>query len=114
VRKGLEVTKNSRYSGKPLLRLLELYVLWCIGELSKQDEDRIVAMTTKLEETYKIKGAWYEIVEKVMSLPDGFKSSVVSVWEKNRILALQHREVLAPQDFAEMFVDANLGPKAKS
>ena len=43
---------NPRYNGKPLLRLLELYVLHVIGEISADDAERMVAMTPKLREIY--------------------------------------------------------------
>lgn len=40
---------DPRYEGKPLLRLLELYVLKAIGELSQESEDALNAMGSKLQ-----------------------------------------------------------------
>lgn len=35
---------NPRYDGQPLLRLLDVYVLWAIGELSQESEDGLKRM----------------------------------------------------------------------
>ena len=43
---------GSRYDGQPLLRLLELYVLWAIGELPQAEQDRLNTMAPKLQSIY--------------------------------------------------------------
>jgi len=92
----------SRYAGKPLLRLLELYVLWCIGELGEKDKEVLQQITPKLQETYSSSGAWYEIIEGVMDLPVAARQEVVAKWKQCV------GEVATPQTFAENFVDENL------
>ena len=36
---GLRTDECDRYAGKPMLRLLELYVLWSIDQLSDESEN---------------------------------------------------------------------------
>ena len=55
---------SGRYEGKPLLRLLECYVLLAIGELSSDDQLVLSEMTPKLQGVYKCSGRWDQIVEK--------------------------------------------------
>lgn len=38
------MVSNPRYDGKPLLRLLDVYVLWAIGELPPDREDGLKRM----------------------------------------------------------------------
>lgn len=42
---------SSRYDGK-FLRLLELYVLWVIGQLPGEEARRLEGMTPKLADVY--------------------------------------------------------------
>lgn len=99
---------NDRYTGKPLLRLLELYVLDAIGQLSDKDEDTLVKMRPKLEATYKIQGSWKEIIQKVMELPDNMPSLIVEMWNENQKIAKDNGQILEGEQFAIMFVDHNL------
>lgn len=92
----------SRYEGKPLLRLLELYVLWCIEELSSNDAEVLGRMTPKLQQTYARTGTWFEVIESVMDLPVAARQEIAMRWDKER------RASLSPQAFAEKFVDENL------
>ena len=65
---------NERYQGKPLLRLIELYVLHSIGHLAEKDAVNLEQVTAKLSQTYGISGAWHEIIAKVMEFPEGMPS----------------------------------------
>jgi hypothetical protein len=40
---------NPRYDGKPLLRLLDMYVLWAIGKLPPDQEDVMNRAAPKLQ-----------------------------------------------------------------
>jgi hypothetical protein len=91
----------SRYQGKPLLRLLELYVLWCVGELPERDQATLQEMEPKLRSTYQKTGTWYEILEAVMDLPIQARQEIRIRWQTR-----QGSE--SPQRFAEAFVDENL------
>jgi hypothetical protein len=63
------MSKQSRYEGKPLLRLLECYVLSSIGHLQESDRQNLEAMTPKLQEVYHILGTWREIIAQVKHFP---------------------------------------------
>ena len=89
----------SRYAGNPLLRLLELYVLWSIGELNSNDDDLLQQMTPRLRETYSHNGTWFEIIESVMELPVAARQEIVELWKRARAVDP------SAQAFAERFVD---------
>jgi len=99
---------SARYDGKPLLRLLELYVLWAIAELSSEDENRLVAMAPKLKSTFGGDGSWQSAISASMRLPDDMSELIRANWRKNINIAKEHARSLEPQQFAEMFVDSNL------
>jgi hypothetical protein len=98
----------SRYEGKPLLKLLESYVLWTIGELPTKDAELLTQMTPKLQSIYGIQGDWQQIISAVMELPPNMPTLIRDLWTKNTQIARQNGVTLAPQHFAEMFVDNNL------
>ena len=103
--------ENSRYVGKPLLRLLELYVLWTIGELSEKDAASLENMTPKLRSVYNSTAEWPEIVASTVQIGPEMPSHLRQMWEKNLAIAQQNHELLTPQKFAEMIVDDNfVGP----
>jgi hypothetical protein len=102
------MSANPRYDGKPLLRLLELYVLWAIGELSEVDEGRLVAMTPKLQSIYGVSGAWHDVLAAAVHMPKDMPASIQQIWAKNTAIANKKNANLSPQVFAEMFVDENL------
>ena len=99
---------SSRYDGKPLLRLLELYALWAIKELGAQEAAILEQMTPKLQQTHRRQGVWHEIIAAEMDFPENMVHQIVGLWEKNRALAGKGRENLEPEHFAQMFADQNL------
>lgn len=99
---------SDRYSGQPLLRLLESYVLWAIGHLSEDDQALIERMVPHLQRTFGMRGTWQEILEAVMQLPANMPSLIRRNWEENLAIAKDRQEELAPTLFARQFVDANL------
>jgi hypothetical protein len=98
---------SDRYKGKPLLRLLELYVLDAIGHLEEKDHGLLQQMTPKLCETFHVKGTWKQAIEKAMELPSNMPSLIADNWEKNLKIANDHKAKLVPQEFAMRFVDDN-------
>lgn len=101
-------TSSSRYEGKPLLKLLESYVLWTIGQLPAKDEEVLMQITPKLQSIYGIQGDWQQIVSEVMELPPNIPALIKALWAKNAQIPNENGLPLAPQHFAEMFVDNNL------
>ena len=70
---------DRRYEGKPLLRLLECYVLHAIGELSKEQIQKLDKMTPKLQQVYKLEGTWIDIIENVMDFSREMPLQIVSL-----------------------------------
>lgn len=101
-------TINARYQGKPLLRLLECYVLWAIGQLPASQDDTLKEMTPKLQAIYGVQGTWQQVVVAAVQLPPNMPQMIRDLWAKNTEIAQKNRVTLAPQQFAEMFVDQNL------
>jgi hypothetical protein len=98
---------NPRYDGQPLLRLLELYVLWVIGELSQESEDGLKKMAPKLQSIYGGDGQWHDAIAQAMHMPEGMPAAIRDMWARNLEIARVNNVTLTPQQFAEMFVDNN-------
>lgn len=99
--------KNARYTGKPLRRLLECYVMWATGELAEPELEKLRRMTPKLQELYSTAGEWHEIVSLQMDFPVGFSAQIRLIWYRNQALAEQSGVKLYPEDFARLFVEQN-------
>jgi hypothetical protein len=101
------MASNSRYDGKPLLKLLELYVLKAIGELSQDDEDRLNAMAPKLQATFGGGGQWHEAIEGAVRMDADTPQQLRDLWTRNLEIARANNVKLTPQQFAEMVADSN-------
>lgn len=99
---------NERYEGKPMLRLLECYVLKAIGELSEESARNLKAMEPKMAEAYGTQGTWDEVIAKEMGLPDTMPGLILQKWNHIQAIARREGEPLTGQQFAELFVDSNL------
>lgn len=102
------MTDRTRYLEKPLVRLLELYVLHSINEISADDMNRMVAMTPKLQEIYGHSGEWPDIIARSVGFPQSISGEIRAMWHRNQETARANGITLQPQRFAEMFVDDNI------
>lgn len=108
-RRALDVSANAdRYAGKPMLRLLELYVIWSLDRLSEDDAKRLQSMAPKLSETFGGDGTWQDAIATTMELPGNMPDLIRDMWIKNQKIAVENGVELPAQKFAEMFVDNNL------
>lgn len=98
---------NPRHVGKPLLRLVELYVLWAIGELSQKEEDTLNAMAPKLQRLYGGGGQWHEAIERAVLMAADTSQQIQGMWTRNLEIARANGLKLTPQEFAEMIADSN-------
>lgn len=98
---------NARYQGKPLLRVLECYVLWSLDELSDSDKKSLDLMEPKLQEVYGKSGSWVEIISSVMELPENMPDLIRDMWGKNQAIAKVNNSTLTAEQFAQVFVDQN-------
>src|ERR1700677_2769120 len=92
----LTMTPTDRYEGKPMLRLLDSYVLWALGKLEPG-----------LEKTFNAQGSWQEIISKVMDMPADMPDLIRQTWQENLEIAENESIELTPESFSQMFVDAN-------
>ena len=99
---------TNRHEGKPLLRLLECYVLKSIGELSADDETHLRTLAPALARSLGHQGTWDQIIAGTMDLPPNMPQLILETWHDNQQIAQEQNVTLEPQEFAEMFVDANL------
>jgi hypothetical protein len=100
---------NSRYDGKPLVRLLELYVLKAIDELPPAEQDTLTRLAPKLHTVYGGNGQWDEAVAAAVQMPPEMPVAIRDMWAKNLEIARTNNvPPLSAQKFAELFVDENL------
>ncbi|QIG79493.1 hypothetical protein [Stakelama tenebrarum] len=99
---------TDRYQGKPFLKLLDSYVLDCIGHLDTTSEAALTAMEPQLRHQLKLEGGWREMVVSQMQFPKGMEGAIREVWEKGKP---QFRESQGrdpdPVEFTHVFVDTN-------
>ncbi|MBR0712096.1 hypothetical protein [Bradyrhizobium liaoningense] len=101
------MSDSRRYEGKPLLRLLELYVLRAIDELPQVDQQNLDKMAPKLQAIYGGGGTWHEAVAAAVHMPLDMPSKIRGIWVRNCEIARTNGVTLGAQTFAEMFVDEN-------
>lgn len=100
---------SDRYDGKPLLRLLELYVLRALGELPALEEETLAKLAPKLQTIYGGNGPWYEAIEAAVRMPADMPGQIRDLWAENlKIAQTKNVPALSAQQFAELFVDENL------
>jgi hypothetical protein len=97
-------TNMDRYRGKPLLFLLENYVLSSIGCLR---EEKVLTLTGIVQKVYGGGDDWKATLRSTLHLEDALDDDLRRMWLRNRDIAQQANESLLPEDFARMVVDQN-------
>lgn len=100
---------HSRYDGKPLLRLVELWVQWVINEIDPQDLSRLSAMEPKLRDTWKLKGNWHDMIETLLELQPPVKDELQAMWRRNLEAAKQQNVAPPVEMFAQSIADQMIG-----
>jgi hypothetical protein len=93
-----------RYRGRPLLILLENYVISAIGHLEKE-QDELAASATQ-----RVFGGgedWRATLRATLHLESSLDDSIREMWTKNQTIAERAGVVLKPSDFARVVVDEN-------
>ena len=98
---------STRYTGKPLLRLVDSYVLDAIGHLPREVDAKLTDMEPKFAETFGETGSWREMVARQMRFPDGLPGAIRQMWDAGRakFVAEQGHEP-DPAEFTQTFVDS--------
>ncbi len=97
---------NPRYEGKPLLRLLECYILKCVGQLSSDQETMLAQMEAGLSKTFGVDGNWCEIISQKMEFSAELPGHLREMWRQN-VAAGPNQTRLSPEHFAQYVVDSS-------
>ena len=102
---------NSRYDGKPLLRLVELWVLWVIDEIDPRDVTRLTEIEPSLRQTWSFDGTWHEMIEELLQLSPTLRDELRAMWRRNLETARQQNAeaptVMFSQSIADQIVDGS-------
>jgi hypothetical protein len=93
-----------RYRGRPLLILLENYVLAAISVI---DPETHRTLTAAVQRVYGGGDDWWATLRSVLQLPDRFDGDIREMWDKNKDLAHIDGKLITPVQFAKLFVDSN-------
>jgi hypothetical protein len=93
-----------RYQGRPLLIVLESYVLAAIGELPS-GKDRALAKV--VQRVFGGGEDWMLTVRQRLELPDTLDEELRRLWARNRRVARDGGVELLPVQFAKMVADEN-------
>jgi hypothetical protein len=95
---------DERYQGKPLLILLENYVLDCIGELPQSKVPNLISIVQRV---YGGGEDWKATLRSVLHLESSIDEGLRGLWARNQEIAKQANIALSADDFARMVVDEN-------
>jgi hypothetical protein len=93
-----------RYAGRPLLIVLENYVLDCIGELPP---DRQANLRAIVQRVWAGGDDWKATVRAQLQVEPELDEALRGMWSRNQEIARQHNQALHPIQFAKMVVDQN-------
>jgi hypothetical protein len=96
---------SDRYKGKPLLILLENYVLDCIGCLPKE---KVPTITCMIQRVYGGGKDWKATLRSTLRLDDSLDENLRQMWVRNQDLAKQANQPLPPEDFARIIYRSEL------
>ena len=93
-----------RYRGRPLLVVLENYVLAAIGELPAE---RHAGVGQIVQRVFGGGDDWMQTVREQLHLSDSLDESLRQMWVRNQEIARQNAVPLHPVQFAKMVADQN-------
>ena len=96
--------ESDRYTGRPLLIVLENYVLDCIGSLQP---DKEAIARSLVQRVWGGGNDWKATVREQLQFDQSLDESLRGMWERNQELAKQHNQPLDAIEFAKMVVDKN-------
>ena len=95
--------KNSRYTGKPMLALLEMYVLDSIGCLTSNKK----LLAEQLVQKTWGSGEWQSVVRARIGFKDEIDDFLRLRWTEHQELARRNDFTISPEEFAMQTVDIN-------
>lgn len=111
----VEKLEPERYQGRPLLVVLENYVLDCIGQLEPEKQRLASAVVQRV---FGGGEDWKATVRAKLELGEGLDQHLRELWARNQKVARDAAQDLQPVQFAKMIVDENfaslIGPPLKA
>lgn len=102
-----------RYAGRPLVRLLECYVLDAIGALDERQREALrgdgAQAGRALRRSRRLAG---RILGVQMAFPDTLPDQLRDLWARNLELARERGQSANPEGFAMAVVDQNFAEPA--
>lgn len=95
---------NGRYDGRPLLILLENYVMSTVGCLAPDKEQLVASITQRL---FGGDTDWRATLRKTLHLEDSLDDSLRQMWSDNQQRAQEAGTTLSAEDFARSIADQN-------
>lgn len=99
-----------RYAGQAIHRLVELWVLWAIGELSAVDELTLRSLEPELRKTWRREGEWHELIAAILNSPPKLPDDLRRMWQRNLAIAQERNEEPPKNYFARSIADQLVGP----
>jgi hypothetical protein len=100
---------KERYAARPLLRLLDDYVLDVIGALPEETQP-VLLEVVRLAYPNTPGDTWREVLENELELEPDLKRKILSMWLDYQQLTAGQGETGDPSEFAVSFVDENFTP----
>jgi hypothetical protein len=103
------MTSNSdsvpdRYLNRPLLVMVENYILDCIGELQPQEQEAIARL---VQHALEPQADWRQTLRDYLHFDAAMDEELRELWKNNREIAREHESDLSAIHFARMVVDDN-------
>ena len=96
----------NRYEGRPLLAIVENYVLAAIGALPR---GRATGTSKVVKRLLGGGPDWMATVREQLGLAPGVDEELRTLWSQNRRVAEANGDELGPADFARLVADENFG-----
>jgi hypothetical protein len=100
---------KERYAGRPLLRLLDDYVLDIIGALPS-DTHPVLLEVVRLAYPKTAGATWQEVLENELQLEPDLKSRIHAMWLDYQQFIADQGHKADPSEFAVSFADENFLP----
>jgi hypothetical protein len=106
-----DTEEQARYDGKPLMIIIENYILDTIGKLHPAQ----LKTTEKIvRSTFGGDKDWRPTLREALGLSAELDNELINMWENNQKIAEQEGSELTPVFFARMIVDDNFTDLIKS
>lgn len=99
-----------RYESRPLLRLLDAYVLDVLGALDERTEALARSVKDKTAAALGVEGeTWQEVIETAMSIPPDAPDQLRIMWEQRVHAVIDEGGTPDVIEFAHAVVDSTFG-----